>query len=333
MPKVDDVARLANVSKGTVSNVFSGKRPTSDEVKQRVLEAARTLKYTPNHIARSLVTKQTMIIGLKMPYSKNLALGSLHTNIINGVVTEAAVKNYRVLIDTIPPMEKTRSYIFTDPIDGVIVLGPEVKDERIKALSQSNIPFVVIGIPFGVNDVSYVDNDNEEMTYELVNLLASRGHKKILFLNAIEKKTVARVRGNGFIKGLEGNNLAYGEKDMVYNRFIYEDPKLYGCDATLEAFGQCPDYTAIIADTDRVALGVLKALKDMGKQVRKEVSVIALSDDYMLSQESDTPLTTVNLFPEQLGKEAVRLLMEKIQNKDANINRRIIIPAKVISHF
>lgn len=330
MSKVDDVAKLSNVSKGTVSNVFSGKRPTSDEVKKRVLEAARILKYTPNHIARSLVTKKTLIIGLKMPYGKNVSLGSLHTDILTGVVTEAAAKNYRVLIDTIPPGEQNRPYISTDPIDGVIVLGPERDDVRIKALCQSDIPFVVIGVPYGITEVSYVDNNNEEMLAAIVSLLAGKGRKKILFLNAVETKTVAMIRGEGFKKGLEENRLEFRETDMVYNRYLYEDSIIYGYNATMEAFRSGGGHDAIIADTDRVAAGVLKALKEMGKQAQKDIPVVALSDDYLLSRESDAPLTTVNLFPGLLGREAVKLLMEKMQQPDAYSDRRVIIPARII---
>ena len=330
MPKVDDVARLSKVSKGTVSNVFSGKRPTSDEVKKRVLEAARILKYTPNHIARSLVTKKTLIIGLKMPCGKNVSLSSLHTDILNGVIMEAAVKNYRVLIDTIPPEEQSRSYVSTDPIDGVIVLGPEKGDVRIKTLCQSDIPFVVIGVPYGISEASYVDNNNEEMLTSIVNLLAGKGRKKILFLNAVKTKTVAMIRGKGFKKGLEENRLEFCESDMVYNRYVYEDYSVYGYNATMEAFKAGGEHDAIIADTDRVAAGVLKALKEMGKKVQEDISVVALSDDYLLSRESDTPLTTVNLFPELLGKEAVRLLMAKMQQPDDYSDRRVIIPARII---
>jgi DNA-binding LacI/PurR family transcriptional regulator len=65
MAKIDDVAHRAGVSKGTVSNVFSQKRPASKQVTERVMNAARELNYVPNHIARSLVTKKTMAIGLR----------------------------------------------------------------------------------------------------------------------------------------------------------------------------------------------------------------------------------------------------------------------------
>lgn len=119
MSKIDDVAKLAKVSKGTVSNVYSGKRPTSEDVRRRVFKAARELKYFPNHIARSLVTKETMIIGLKIPFAQDKLMGGLHTKLVNGVIAQAALSNYRVLIDTIPPKGLEVKHLSTDPMDGL----------------------------------------------------------------------------------------------------------------------------------------------------------------------------------------------------------------------
>lgn len=87
MAKIDDVARLAGVSKGTVSNVFSQKRPTSKKVTERVLNASKELNYVPNHIARSLVTKKTMAIGLTIPHG-HFFFSVFHNQFINGVVLE-----------------------------------------------------------------------------------------------------------------------------------------------------------------------------------------------------------------------------------------------------
>jgi DNA-binding LacI/PurR family transcriptional regulator len=315
MSKIDDVAKLAKVSKGTVSNVFSGKRPTSKEVKKRVLEAAKKLNYSPNHIARSLVTKQTMIIGLKMSYGKNLFLTSWHTHLISGVLKEAALRNYRVLIDTIPQKDLYRPYLSTDPMDGVIVLGPKKVDERIDYLKETGIPFVIIGT-HRQEGIAYVDSNNEEMVFNVTRLLIKKGHQRILFLNAPEAKTVSYERERGFFRAFRENNLSVKETDNIYNEHPLEDPTLYGYKITKNLFEQAKEinYTAIIADTDQVALGVLKALKELDKNVPKDVSLVALSDDFVLSHEIDPPLTTVKLFPEKLGEEAVKLLIEKIEN-------------------
>ncbi len=333
MATIDDVARLANVSKGTVSNVFSRKRPISKEVRDRVLKAAKKLNYTPNHIARSLATKKTMTIGLKIPYYKNLSLSSFHTNLISGVILEAAKENYRVLIDTIVQDDLGLPYLTRDPIDGVIILDPQEDDERISLLHELETPFVVIGKPKNkdiVEDIPYVDNNNEEIAYEVCKSLINKGHTRILFLNAPEKMTVSQDRKRGFIRALQENGLPARDQDNYCKPDRLQDPAEFGYQLTLRIFSdEACDYTAVIADTDRVALGILRALKELDKRVPEDVSLVAMSDDLVFSQEIEPQLTTVDLSASTLGSQAVKLLFENMENKNRRVIHRIIIPAKI----
>lgn len=332
MSKIDDVAKLAKVSKGTVSNVFSGKRPTSKDVRARVFKAAKELNYSPNHIARSLVTKETMIIGLKIPFAQNKTLGSLHTKLVNGVIAEASLNNYRVLIDISSPDGLDIRHLSTDPMDGVIVMDPQQNDIRIDILKERGTPFVVIGVPHIEKDIPYVNNNNQEVVYRITNLLFKKGHEKILFLNAPESKTVSVDRKCGFFRALNKAGIKYDGSFNIYKRDHFEDDSTYGYNVTKKIFGKkTDDFTAIITDTDTVAIGVLKALKEMKIKVPKDISLISLSNDLALAYETIPKLTTVNLFPERLGREAVKLLLEQIKhNNNDTINPRVIIPAQII---
>lgn len=330
MAKIDDVAKLAKVSKGTVSNVFSGKRPTSDRVKERVFKAAKQLNYSPNHIARSLATKKTMIIGVKIPYANKRLLSGFHTKFISGAIAEASKKNYRILIDTIFPKDSNIAQISTDPMDGVIVIDPEKNDKRIDFLKQSNTPFVILGEAYSEKEILSVDNNNEEIVYKVTDLLIQKGHKKILFLNAHKNKTVAHDRKKGFFRALKEKKIIYNDKYNIYQEDYFEEQSVYGYKITKEILKEHKEtnYTAIITDTDIVAIGVLKALKELRKKVPEDISLVALSDDVVLAYETDPLLTTVNLFPESLGRESVKLLLERIENK--GISSKVIIPAKII---
>lgn len=330
MSKIDDVARLAKVSKGTVSNVFSGKRPTSEDVRRRVFKAAKELNYTPNHIARSLVTKETMIIGLKIPFAQNKLLGGLHTKLVNGVIAQAALNNYRVLIDTSPPEGTDIKHLSTDPMDGVIVMDPEKEDIRVEILKERGAPFVVVGVPHDATDVPYVNNNNVEVTTSMTELLIKNGHRKILFLNAPVIKTVSEDRKHGFYQGFEKQLVPYDESYNIYKEDQYEDSSLYGYRMVKYYFEDKKEmpFTAIITDTDAVAVGVLRALRELALNVPEDISVVALSDD--LANALDPPLTTVNLYPERLGREAVKLLIEQIKARDLSMNTRVIVPAQII---
>lgn len=329
MSKIDDVAKLAKVSKGTVSNVFSGKRPTSESVRKRVFEAAKQLDYTPNPIARSLVTKKTNILGLKIAFAENRLLENLHIKLINGVLAQARIHNYRLLIDTNPMKDLSFGELSSEPVDGVIVMDPEENDKRLTMLQKTGKPFVVIGVPRRGEAISYVNNNNEEMMFNVTELLIEKGHGKILFMNAPEIKTVSCDRLEGMKRAYRQHEIPFEESFNVYKQDHYEESSSYGYKIVMEHFKRKPyPFTAIVTDTDAVAIGVLRAFKELEISVPDDVSIIALNNE--IGHDMDPALSAVNLHPEELGREAVKLLMAQIEEEDNIPNRRVIIPAEII---
>jgi DNA-binding LacI/PurR family transcriptional regulator len=323
MATIDDVARLAGVSKGTVSNVFSKKRPISREVTERVLAAARQLNYEPNHVARSLATRKTMIVGLKMPVSRNSTLSGFETQMIDSVTRECARHGYRVLLDTLPEQDDVTAFS-SDPVDGVILLNPRQKDPRIERYMRIGIPLVVIGRPQPLTeDICFVDNNNEEMAAQVGEYLIGNGHRRVLFLNAFEDMTVASDRLRGLRKAFERHGIAFPDELVMYNsRKAYPNAADYGYRSVLDTY-RAGDYTAVIADTDQVALGVLRAARELKVDIPGELSLIALSNDASVALETTPKLTTVELNVHRLGTEAAKLLIEKM-NGSAEVRQKII---------
>ncbi|MGP4079269.1 LacI family DNA-binding transcriptional regulator [Pseudalkalibacillus sp. R45] len=327
MVTIGDVAKAAGVSKSTVSNVFSKKRPISKEVTNRVLEVAAQLNYVPNHMARSLATKKTMIIGLKMP-TIDYELSSFETKIIDGVVKKCSEKSYRVLLDRIYENDEA-SFASHDPVDGVILLNPRDEDERIRQYKRSNTPFVIIGRPDEKdNDTKYVDNNNTEMVKEVGEYLIANGHTDILFLNASLHMTVAEDRKAGLKKAYENYGVPFQEDNVIYNhQNRFKTSSDYGYKSLLEKYKE-KKYTAIIADTDRVALGVMRAARELKIDIPNDLSLIALSNNETLAREINPRLTSTELFPEKLGEEAASILITTLH--DDLSPRSKIIPAKLV---
>ena len=323
MATIDDVAKLAGVSKGTVSNVFSKKRPISREVTERVLAAARQLNYEPNHVARSLATRKTMIVGLKMPLSRNSTLSGFETQMIDSVTQECARHGYRVLLDTLPEQDDVTT-CSSDPVDGVILLNPREKDPRIERYMRIGIPLVVIGRPQPfADDICFVDNNNEEMAAQVGEYLIENGHRRVLFLNAFGDMTVAADRLRGLRKAFERHGIAFAEELVLYNsRKEYPNAADYGFRSVLDTY-RPGNYTAVIADTDQVALGVLRAARELGIDIPGELSLIALSNDATVALETTPKLTTVELNVRRLGTEAAKILIEKM-NGSSEVCQRII---------
>jgi len=327
MVTIADVAKRAGVSKGTVSSVFSKKRPISAEVTERVLNVAKELNYVPNHAARSLAMKKTMIIGLKMP-TLDTELSGFDLKVINGVVKKCTEHGYRVLLDRLVEDEQTALFS-RDPVDGVILLNPKDDDERIVQYKQLNLPYVLIGRPDEEDaDTKFVDNNNIEIVKEVGEFLIGNGHHEILFLNASYGMTVAEDRKEGLKRAFENFNLPFKEQNVIYNdQEKYKSASEFGYYSLLETING-KEYTAIIADTDRVALGVLRAARELKIDIPNDLSLVALSNNETLALETTPKLTCIELYPEKLGEEAAEVLINVLKEQLAP--RQKMIPAKLV---
>ncbi|TVX96461.1 LacI family DNA-binding transcriptional regulator [Cohnella terricola] len=331
MAKIDDVARAAGVSKGTVSNVFSQKRPTSKQVTEKVLRASRELNYVPNHIARSLVTKKTMAIGLTIPHG-NFFFSAFHTQFINGVVLEASTFGYRVLLDMIADREIDTPSLASYPIDGAIVLGPTEEDERIDMLHQNKIPFVTVGkiLNSQVTDPLTVNNDNEVIMRDIVGYLTGLGHRHMTFLNAAEQTTVATVRTKAFEKVLGEKDIPFDSCSVHYKPPIHSEHYLdYGYEETVRALGGSTKPTAIIADDDRTAYCAMNAIKDAGLRVPEDVSLFVVCGDLELMYRTSPALTSMDLVPSELGSQAVKLLLHRLGIVEGEYEREWIVSSRI----
>lgn len=333
MAKIDDVARLAGVSKGTVSNVFSQKRPTSKQVTERVLQISKELNYVPNHIARSLVTKKTMAIGLTIPHHK-FFFSMFHNQFINGVLLEASRHGYRVLLDMISTEEIKTPSLASYPIDGAIVLGPTEEDPRINLLYRHDLPFVTIGqvMNEGVDNALTVNSDNKQIMRDICEYLIGLGHRNMMFLNARKRMTVAKDRLKEFTQTMESHGIAVNP-DLIYNKPDIQSDKYmsYGYDETLHMLQhQRGHVTVIIADDDRVAINALHAINDAGLSVPEDISLFMICGDQSMTDQVRPSLTGMDLQASELGGQSVRLLLHKLGVLEGEYEDNCVVPSKFI---
>jgi DNA-binding LacI/PurR family transcriptional regulator len=322
---INDVAKMAGVSKGTVSNVFSQKRPISKRVTERVLKIAQELNYKPNYFARSLVSKTTRIIGLNMPGEK-LKFSQFHLSLVNGVLKECFLQGYRLLVNTLSNEFLSQvQHQSSDPVDGDILLDPAVNDQRIEDRLNRNLPIVVIGRPPEMykSKVTYVDNDNLDSARQVAEYLLKLGHRQILFLNAPRDLTVSMDREAGYRSAFEQAGVPIDSKMLVYKgRGPASVSSLtYGKTTTRRLLKKYPFITAIIADTDKVALGVYQAAADLNLVIPRDLSVFAFNDASIFATEFTPPLSGVRLNGEQLGSEAARLLIQQFTTNSHHASR------------
>ncbi|WP_397327241.1 LacI family DNA-binding transcriptional regulator [Paenibacillus arenilitoris] len=307
---------------------FSKKRPISRQVTEKVFRAAKELGYYPNHVARSLAIRKTMIAGLRIPLPPDGYITAFESQLINGVIKECSRQGYRVLLDNLPELDDPAQFS-QDPVDGLIMLNPRTNDPRIERYGQMGIPFVSVGRPDPFDEsMSYVDNNNAEVAYQIGDYLLRNGHRSVFFLNASADMTVAHDRQSGLKDVFRRYGVPFPEENIIhFSHRLFANGADYGYLSIRDTFGKL-HYSAVVTDTDRVAFGALRAARELGIEVPKELSVIAFSNDTTLSQDMNPRLTSVELSANRLGEEAAKLLIEKM--RDMSVNRQVIIPASLV---
>ncbi len=308
---IKDVARLAGVSISTASVALSGKGPVSEATQLRVREAARRLRYRPNAIARSLVTRRTRSIGLVLadltdPYFHGIAKG------VEGVVSEAGYTV--VLADTDRSAHKEERSIDTlvsHQVDGLIVAGSgDGSEGRLERLHDLDTPIVVVG-SYEVN-VPSVTVDNEGAGATVTQHLLDEGYHRIGYINGPNDLLVSHERYSGFRRVLETHSLSparYAEGDFTPAGGYLAAKRLIETDGPTRM-------DAILAANDQMAIGALKAVREAGVLIPNQIAVAGIGD-IPNAVYVDPPLTTVSLPLKELGRTAADVLLQLIDGRQA----------------
>lgn len=308
-----DVARLAGVSRATVSYVLNNVPDfhVTEETRQRVLEAARQLNYHPNAAARSLVQQQTHTLGFILCQShERLSKDAFLPAFAMGISSVASDAGYKLLLEAVEDVTRPDAYmrlVHESHIDGIILSGPRSDDQQLPQLSASNFPVVLIGRLPGT-DLAYVDVDNVGAAQKAVEHLISLDHKRIACITSSPLEyTASADRLQGYRQALQSHGLPF-EQEVVRIGDHWET----GFEAmrSLLSFSKPP--SAVFVASDVVALGALRAVKAAGLQVPQDLAIVGF-DDIPLAEHVSPPLTTVRVPAQELGSTAARMLLEIIQ--------------------
>lgn len=319
---IKDVAREANVATSTVSRVLSDNPRISDETKKRVNEAIKKLNYKPNPIARSLAKNETRILGVVLPSDANdLLANPFFINAMKGMSMYAQSKNYYITYafskNEENEVENIKEMTSSNLVDGVILLRVRENDESVRYLKDKKFPFVVVGRPEYPNEVLWVDNNNFQAMYKVVNQLIKKGHRKIGFAGAMKNLNMSRDRFEGYKKALEMNNIEFDETLVVHK----DEFKEYEGESACKDLLQNKDITAIVTIDDLLAFGVLKELK---RQKIKNIAVVGFNNT-QLAQHQKPPLASVDINADKLGYQATKLLIQTLEdNKESETTHYIV---------
>ncbi|WP_027965302.1 LacI family DNA-binding transcriptional regulator [Halalkalibacillus halophilus] len=329
-PTIKDVAKLANVAPSTVSRVIANNPKISEETTRTVRSAMDKLGYHPNYTARSLVSKNTQTIGIVMPSSaENVFQNPFFPEVIRGISTKSHEKRYGLYMTTGHSEEEIVSGVHDivqgRRVDGLVLLYSAVNDQLMDYLLEKNFPFTVIGKPFQNEDqITFVDNDNEQASLEATDHLIEQGHDRIAFVGGGMELVVTVDRITGYRKALEANHTTFREDYIVHHEFLQEG----GRDAIRELMSLEEPPTALVVSDDIMAFGIVGSLEEMGLHVGKDISMVSFNN-VIFSKLSNPALTSVDINIFQLGYEAANCLFDLIEEEDAK-PRKITVPHQLV---
>lgn len=315
---------MANVSRTTVSRVINHSPNVSEVARKRVLKAIEETGYIPSEQAKSLRTKKTKVIGVILPTIST----ETSSKLVSGMDEVLVQHGYQILLaNTNLQMEKEIEYLQllkVRQVDGIILAATNVDDRLIKEIHQLKKPTVVIGqeIP-GVSNVLY---DDYHAAKDLVSLMIEKGHNKIAFIGVDESDVaVGILRKKGYLDAMKENGFAIEDQWIQKGIFNIES----GYVAMKEIMNTSKSVpTAVFAVTDRLALGAVQYLKEIGLSIPEDMAIAGIGASE-LSKYVSPALTTVDYLNRQAGRVAAELILEEIEQEE-NSMKKVVLDYRLI---
>ena len=318
------MAARSGVSFQTTSKVLNGKGSVSVLTRARILQAASDLGYVPNLQARSLVMKRSRAVGL---IASDFSDPNLSRFVV-GAEREARRQGYAVVITSIEAEGSAGEYalpaMMERRVDGILLAAPQMEEDRAAAqVLEGTVPVVSYHDVAG-DGVTTVGSDHELTGVLATRHLIEKGHRVIATVTGIPGQRVTDSRLRGYRKTLEEAGLAF-DRELVDDGHWEIDA---AAAATMRLLERRPDITAIFAQNDTTAIGVLSALRKLARRVPEDCAV-AGCDDIEMAAYTVPPLTTVHVPFYETGKEAMRLLLNMIGD-GAVTPRKVLLPVHLV---
>ncbi|HHY97537.1 MAG TPA: LacI family transcriptional regulator, partial [Firmicutes bacterium] len=306
---IKDIAERAGVSVNTVSRALNNKPEISPETREKIIEIARSLNYTPNILARSLVLKQTYTLGLVVPDNSD----PFYAQLAKGVEATAIKRQYNSILcntDENPNKEIDVLKLLREKrVDGILITTVQKDAAYFKEMLRDEIPFVFLNRHMDDLDVDYVVNDNVAGAYEAVSFLIQLGHKRIAHITGPAHLSSVREREKGYRKALEDHGLE-ASGSLIFRSDSLKIAAGYNVMKSLLASDS--RITAVFAFCDLLAIGAYKAIIEAGLNVPGDISIIGY-DDIEFAEFLEVPLTTVAQPTYEIGQIGTEILIERLK--------------------
>jgi len=326
-PTLHDVARLSGTSIATASAVLSetSTKYVSEQLQQRVLEAANRLRYRPNIAARRMKGKRGKLLAILIPQFENV----FFNRVVIGAESYANSAGYILSIfSTYDREEKEITFIenlLSMQVDGILICPANNKSKSVNMIRKANVPLVVVDrLAEPATDYDFVAIDNYQAAYEGTRLLLNHGHRKILFVGWKSPLNTITDRVQGFRDAIrdfgadpEDSLVFESERDReaVY-RFLLDSFKNHR-------------FTAILAALHMLGEGVLQSIQTLNLKIPDDLSVLIYGNPTWASLHRP-PLTCIAQPDLEVGRKAAELLIDQLEN-EAHEKTQIILRTELVT--
>lgn len=313
---IKDVARKAGVSVGTVSHVLNGSASVRDVTRDRVLRAIDELDYHPSATARSLRRRRTGVIGIvRTLEGEQRAAFEANDNVfldfLAGVQDAAMTHSIGLLLLSAPPgPDEYQAYerlVRSRQVDGFILLGTRMHDQRIHYLLDKKFPFAAFGRSANADVFPYVDIDGRQGIADATAHLIELGHHRIAFIEPPASLACTHDRRAGFREAMAGHGLTVDEALVLEGDFTRQS----GQENVRRLLDRSDPPTAVLTPNDLAAIGAVQAAQSHGLEVGRDLSVVGF-DDIPLAAHWRPALTTVHQSTRDIGVQVCRLLLKAL---------------------
>jgi LacI family transcriptional regulator len=323
---LSDIAQDLNVSIVTVSKALRNTGKISARTRKRVIQRAKELKYQPNWIARSLVTRRTYTVGLLLPDFTH----SFFAAIAKTVAETVRPHGYHVIISYFEEdaeLERSEAQsLLARHVDGLIIASAQNPEQLdvFESMRTRKVPFVLIDRPIVGVRASFVGADNEAIGRLATEHLVERGCARIAHLRGPDIGLAAGRLG-GYRKALEEGGFSVSQRYIV--EAGYQDHTGYEAMRRLLRMNPVPD--GVFCYNDPVAIGAMKAICEAGLRIPDDIAVVGAGNVHY-SDVLAVPLTTIDQGVDQIGLRAAKLLIEQMGSKRVLPPQRVLIAPKLV---
>ena len=305
---IEDVAKVAGVSRQTVSRAINNKPDISEETRSRVMEAVETLDYRPNRVARSMVTNRTNTVGFIIPDITN----PFFPEVARGIQDAAKQMDYNVLFsntdDSAQAEIDTLYSLAAQGVDGIMMFGNSSNEGALRLFADNYRPLLFVNRLFEHKNANCLLVDNERGAKLAISHLIGKGHQHIAMLTP-ENISLSQIRrGSGYQTTIN----EHGLETIIRGG---QPTLLGGYAAAKQLLQEDERVSAVFTYNDLMAIGAIRACRDLGKRVPEDVAIIGF-DDIDLATMVSPSLSSIRVDKYALGQKMMSMLTNMIQNPD-----------------